>query len=92
VLIHIKTFCLVGLQNYCSIGALGHAQLCSVCDPAHSNWMKKGQKNAGWLRKTGFATANLYSLLTLVVYGAAMMCTTPREECNKYDMTATPCF
>jgi len=50
----------------------------------------KGQNMPVWLKKTVLQTAYLYSLLTLVVYGAAMMCTTPREECNKYDVTAIP--
>jgi hypothetical protein len=48
-------------------------------------------------QENSFATAYLYSLLTLLVYGAAMMiCTTPKEEeeeeCNKYDLTTTPYF
>jgi hypothetical protein len=34
-----------------------------VCDPAHSNWVKKSQNMAGLAQENDFAHAHVYSLL-----------------------------
>jgi hypothetical protein len=51
-----------------------------VCDPEHSNWVKKSQNMAGLAQENDFAHAHVYSLLRLV------------KECNKYDLTFTVCL
>jgi hypothetical protein len=44
----------------------------------------------GLTQENGFGSAYLYKLPWLV-RGAVAMCTC-RKECNKYDLTAAPCF
>jgi hypothetical protein len=57
---------------------------CSVCDPANENWMSKHAS----LAQHFFARF----LLRLVRGSTQQSWTLAREKCNKYDLTAIPCF
>jgi hypothetical protein len=52
--------------------------------------MKKKSKHASLAQQNGFDPAFLHSLLR-PAQGTAKL-TPAREECNKYDLTAAPCF
>jgi hypothetical protein len=52
--------------------------------------MKNSQTHAGLAQEIGFAPACLQSLIRLSQAGE--ICARAGEECNKYDLTATPCF
>ncbi len=89
-------FGLVGLQNYCSIGApscIPLAVLSIVTLHIKTRWTWKvetcpvGRSGKRFCHCKGVQFADSGG-----VYGAAMMCTTPREECNKYDLTTIPYF
>jgi hypothetical protein len=56
-----------------------------------SRW-KKMSAYAGLALEIGFSLAYLLSLLRLVKRAATTICAPVREECDKYDMTAGPCF
>jgi hypothetical protein len=48
-------------------------------------------KHASLAQENGFSPVRLHNLLRLVK-GAARLSAPAREECNKYDLTAVPCF
>jgi hypothetical protein len=49
-------------------------------------------KDAGLTQQNGFGPEFLHSLLRLVEGTAKPNTCLRREECNKYDPTASPCF
>ncbi len=82
-----------------------HPQWSSVCDPTHliykfTTSVRDGAgldeekfKHAGlWLSKMGFCPASFADFAESSKRHSKQTCAPAREECNKYDLTAAPCF
>ncbi len=71
-------------------GDLQHPHQCSVCTLKSDG---KELPYAGLALENGFSPAYLLSLLRLVKRAAKVQrCAPLREECDKYDLNAGPCF
>ncbi len=73
-------------------GAKSNPRQCSVVGgPCKLKLDEEKSKHVGLVHQNSFGPAFLHILLSMVK-GAQQILIPDREQCNKYDLTAAPCF